>query len=91
MFGLGRRKEPPTCLGAIGKIKLDESTTQDLHKVGGLLMGNILGYLPKPPKTYERLVHDLYVAGWKVDEAKTLLNGGSLDDKPPEAPAEAGA
>ena len=93
MFGLrlGRSKEPPTYLGAIGKMKLDESTTQDLQKVGSLIMGNILGGLPQPPKTYERLVHDLYLAGWKVDEAKTLLNGGSLPGKPPEATAVAGA
>lgn len=31
------------------------------------------------PKTYERLIHDLYTAGWTIDEVKTLLNGGKIE------------
>ncbi len=27
------------------------------------------------PKTYERLIHDLYVAGWTIEEVKALLGG----------------
>ena len=33
------------------------------------------------PKTYERLIYDLYTAGWTIEEVKTLLNGGQPTDE----------
>lgn len=31
------------------------------------------------PKTYERLIHDLYTTGWSVKEVKELLDKGPED------------
>lgn len=33
------------------------------------------------PKTYERLISDLYVAGWTIEEVKTLLNSGKIGEE----------
>jgi hypothetical protein len=55
-----------------------EGSCAGLGSVGfALLTGSLLNR----PKTYERLIHDLYVTGWTIDEVKTLLNGGKTEEK----------
>lgn len=50
------------------------------HSLGRLGLALLSGSFGRP-KTYERLIHDIYVAGWTIEEVKTLLNGGKLEEK----------
>ena len=65
---------------AIGKLLEKNGESPISNLLGGFridLMSNLLSR----PKTYERLIHDLYTAGWTIEEVKTLLNGGKIDEE----------
>lgn len=42
------------------------------------------------PKTFERLVHDLYRTGWTIPEVKALLDGVTLVKPASKPPAKKG-
>jgi hypothetical protein len=66
-------------VGAIGKL-LEENGESSLSNLLGGFRIEMIGNLLARPKTYERLVSDLYTAGWTIDEVKTLLNGGKIEE-----------
>jgi hypothetical protein len=68
------------CVGAIGKL-LEENGESSLANLLGGFRIELISNLIARPKTYERLVSDLYTAGWTIEEVKTLLNGGKLEKK----------
>lgn len=69
-----------------GEFLTDKSDMTAHHEgsrpgLGSVGFASSTGSLWNRPKTYERLIHDLYVAGWTIDEVKTLLNGGKIEEK----------
>jgi hypothetical protein len=67
-------------VGAIGKL-LEENGESSLPNLLGGFRIEMISNLLARPKTYERLVSDLYTAGWTIEEVKTLLNGGKIEEK----------
>lgn len=63
------------CVGAFGKL-LEENGESSLSNLLGDFRIDLISNQRARPKTYERLIHDLYTAGWTIEEVKTLLNGG---------------
>lgn len=61
-----------TILGA-EDVKPTETKSEPDNAGIPLMRYDLLAKVFERPKTYERLVHDLYVAGWTIKEAKSLL------------------
>ena len=61
-----RAGEPPT------DTVIREDLCPGLDRLGPELLSGLFGR----PKTYERLITDLYMAGWTIKEVKELLDKG---------------
>jgi hypothetical protein len=64
--------EPPTDTAGTTDTVDREGYYSALGRLGLTLLGNSFGR----PKTYERLISDLYTAGWSIKEVKELLDKG---------------
>ena len=64
-----------TILGAEDAKPTDTKSEPDNAGIS-LMRYDLLAKVFERPKTYERLVHDLYVAGWAIKEVKELLDKG---------------
>lgn len=67
-------------VGAFGKL-LEENGESSLSNLLGDFRIDLISNQRARPKTYERLIHDLYTAGWTIEEVKTLLNGGKIEEE----------
>lgn len=79
MFGavlMRRGKDGKDRILGAEDAKSTETKSESDNAGISLMRYDLLAKVFERPKTYERLVHDLYVAGWTIKEVKELLDKG---------------